>query len=64
MQVRVLSPGPAARRRAGADLRVRVTIRDESLPLPLRLYFVDLVDDETGERELRNVGLEFGEELL
>ena len=63
MQVRVLSPGRAARRRAGADFRVRVTIRDESLPLPLRIYFVDLVDDETGERELRNVGAEFGEEL-
>ena len=60
MQVRVRAPGAAAQR-AGGDLRVRVTIRDESLPLPLRIYFLDFVDGETGERELRNVGVELGE---
>lgn len=57
MQVRVRAPGPAAQR-AGSDLRTRVTIRDESLPLPLRIYFVRFADGE-----LRNVGVELGEEL-
>jgi len=39
-----------------------VTFSDpESLPLPLRIHFVSLEDPQTGERELRNVGMELGE---
>jgi len=62
MQIRVSGPGGAAKR-AGSDLRTTVTYRDDSLPLPLSIHFVRLVDDETGEHELRNVGVELGEEL-
>jgi hypothetical protein len=41
-----------------------VTFYDaETLPIPLRVHFLNLEDDETGERELRNVGVELGEVL-
>jgi hypothetical protein len=62
MQVRIRHPGQAAQR-AGSDLRVTVTFRDDSLPLPLRIHFLHLKDDETGELELRNVGIELGDEV-
>jgi hypothetical protein len=62
MQVRVRSPGRAAKR-AKSDLRVTVMFRDDSLPLPLRIHFLKVEDSETGEQELRNVGVELGEEL-
>jgi hypothetical protein len=62
MHVRVRSPGQAAR--AGDDFRTTVTFSDpESLPLPLRIHFLELKDDQTGERELRNVGMELGDVL-
>ncbi len=61
MRVQVRRPGKAAIR-AGSDLRIAVTFYDDTLALPLRIYFVDIEDDETGERELRNVGCELGEQ--
>jgi hypothetical protein len=62
VQIRVRGHGAAAKG-AGSDLRTTVTFRDDSLPLPLSIHFVRLDDDETGEPELRNVGVELGEEL-
>jgi hypothetical protein len=62
MQVRARYPGPASTRPgANTDLRTTITFQDESLPLPLRVHFVIVGDDETGEREYRNVGFELGE---
>jgi hypothetical protein len=62
MQVSTRFPGAAAKR-AGDDLRIRVTFVDDTLPVPLSVYFIHLVDNETGEHELRNVGLALGAEL-
>jgi hypothetical protein len=61
MDVRVR--GHSAGSRKGSDYRLTVTYRDESLAVPLSIHFVDVVDNETGERELRNVGIELGEPL-
>ncbi|MBA3332748.1 MAG: hypothetical protein H0U30_02050 [Actinobacteria bacterium] len=38
-----------------------MTFRDESLPLPLRVHFLYLKDSETGEEELKLVGVELGD---
>jgi hypothetical protein len=62
MQVQVRRPGKAAVR-GGSDLRTTVTFTDESLPLPLRVHFVYLQDEDTGVREFRNVGVELGSEI-
>lgn len=42
------------------DLRTTVTFADETLPVLLRIHFVELTDNETGERELRLIGVELG----
>jgi hypothetical protein len=61
MQVRVIRPGRAARSSGTSDLRTTVVFHDpETLPLPLRIHFVP-VGHKTGERELRNVGVDLGE---
>jgi hypothetical protein len=57
VQVRVTFPG-----RRATDPRNTVTFYDEATPFPLRFHFLRVYDDETGERELRNVGCEFGEQ--
>jgi hypothetical protein len=60
MELHARHPGPAAKG-AGKDLRTTITLRDESLPLPLRIHFVYLQDSETSEEELRLVGVELGD---
>ena len=57
MRVSVKFPGGRA-----TDPRNTVTFYDEATPFPLRFHFLRVYDDETGERELRNVGCEFGEQ--
>ena len=60
MQVRTRRPAKAARKGVD-DLRTSVAFEDSSLPVPLRIHFVDISDDETGERELRLIGVELGD---
>ena len=55
MQVRTRWPANAAKE-GRKDLRVTVTFRDESLPLPLRIHFLRFTDEE-----LRLVGVELGD---
>lgn len=44
-----------------ADPRVRVTIREPGTPWPIRFYFLQLENAETGEPSTVNVGFEIGE---
>lgn len=59
MRVRTRWPAQAARK--GDDWRTTVTFEDASLSVPLRIHFAWIRDDETGEQELRLVGVELGD---
>lgn len=61
MHVRVSRPGQATGQ--GHDLRTSVTFRDDTIPVPFRIHFIHLYDDETGEHEYRHIGLEVGSEV-
>ena len=63
MRVSVRKPAAGAGR-IPTDHRTTVTFTHNGLPLPLRFHFVGVYTVETGERELRHVGVSIGDEAL
>jgi hypothetical protein len=56
MEIAIKMPG-----RQATDARNTVTLREPGTPWPISFYFLRLIDSETGEHELINVGFEIGE---
>jgi hypothetical protein len=56
LKISVRYPGVQAR-----DPRITVTLEESGTPWPIRLHFLDVADEKTGEREYVHVGFELGE---